>query len=149
MTEHSHSGGQQLHKIRRHVDFEPQIIVSQNPLIGCLSSTPEKNPLFAAADREISCSQSPALLEHQTILDNGQKVNSIEVSKFDDSVGKQVFGKSCTYVLLGGLLAACLLGSVGFFVTHLGLADSFGMQESYDKRVLVVKRLMLESPLIG
>lgn len=60
-----------------------------------------------------------------------------------------ILGRRCAYGFYGALLAGCLLGSVAFLVSYLGLADNFANHESYDSRVLVVKRLMRDSPLIG
>lgn len=103
-----------------------------------------------SADREIFCSQSPDSLEHhQKSLESGGKVMLPEDEDCGHRFMKRFCGKSFTYVLIGALLAVCLLGSVGFLVTHLGFPDGYGNHEAYDRRVLVVKRLMRDSPLIG
>lgn len=150
VTEHSHGAGQQLLVNHRHGVLEPSTITSQNPLIGCLSSTPQKIDLSMSIGPEHSCSQSPPLLSYQTVLDHDEKGTSNEVVvKCEHSSAKPFFGKSCIYIWFGLILAVCLLGSVGFFVTHLGFAYGMENQESYDMRVLAVKRLMRDSPLIG
>lgn len=149
MTEHSHIGGQQLHKNRRQDNYESSMIVSQNPIIGCLSSTTQNPPLAISADQEISCSQSSVILEHLTDLEISNKVMQKDVTKFDHGFTNHVFSKTCTYVLFGALLAVGLLGSVGFLVMHLSFSDIHGNHDSYDVRVLLVKRLMRDSPLIG
>lgn len=159
VTEHSHGGSQ--HKITRRIvtdtatirkdhlnDCEPSI-VPHNPLVGCLSSTPHKTPLCPQQDpRQTAPFIQADPSDHQTILGSNEKLGSIEHKR--DEHRSCIFGRSCVYVLLGALLAAFLLGSVGFFVSYLGFSDlSSGNHESFDHRVSIVKRLMQESPLIG